>query len=445
MIGVSIVGALTLMLAHAITTVAAGAFGFLAVFGLREAIAAIVGPAGFQRISAGLQATLVVLLVTAILLLPGASGGVARSWQVHHGLMTRAVPPSWFVGLNEVFAGSVVDSLRHAPQGPLSRLLVVPERTATDLYRSLWPLYRELAWTAVAALAVAVIVAVAACLWNGRRLPIRVVRRAPADRTSARVGRRFVTHAAAGSPLRRAGYCFTLQTLSRQVSHRVALASSFAIGLSLVVITAHGQVWATPNDVIAVPLAILAGQSLLLAGVLAGLRHATRVPADLRATSTFSLAWPGNLAPFICGVKLAGWHALVLPILSGLLVWHVAVLGIRLAGLHFGVGLAQSALLMETLFLRYGCLPFVSKYERSGELNSHCPLAAAAILSASFALAWIERFALTIPVGYLALVATMIGLSAGVRALDRASCRPAAPLDLDTPPESPAHRLDLGN
>jgi hypothetical protein len=61
----------------------------------------------------------------------------------------------------------------------------------------------------------------------------------------------------------------------------------------------------------------------------------------------------------------------------------------------------------------------------------------------SFGLAWIERFALTAPAGYLFLVATLIGLSAGVRAFDRASRRPAAPLDLDEPSSLPTQRLDL--
>lgn len=51
---VSILGALTLSFAHGVVTVAAGAFGFLAVLGLREVTSAIAGQARFQRISATL-------------------------------------------------------------------------------------------------------------------------------------------------------------------------------------------------------------------------------------------------------------------------------------------------------------------------------------------------------------------------------------------------------
>jgi len=190
-------------------------------------------------------------------------------------------------------------------------------------------------------------------------------------------------------------------------------------------------------------LALLAGQSLLLASVLSGFRHAVRIPAELRASTTFSLAWAGNLTPYISGVKLAGWIALVLPTLGGLSIWHTAVLGGRLAALHLGVGLAFSMLLMEMLFLRYRRLPFVSGYVPSAELKSRGVASAAALLLVSFALAWVERLAVTATAGYLMLVAIMVGLSAGVIAVDRASRPAATVLDLDEPPPVPTQRLDL--
>ena len=76
-------------------------------------------------------------------------------------------------------------------------------------------------------------------------------------------------------------------------------------------------------------------------------------------------------------------------------------------------GLVVSALLMETLFVRYRLVPFASGYVPSGELRSGGVASAAVLLFVSFTLARIERFALTAPAGYLMLVATMIGLSAG--------------------------------
>jgi hypothetical protein len=69
----------------------------------------------------------------------------------------------------------------------------------------------------------------------------------------------------------------------------------------------------------------------------------------------------------------------------------------------------------------------------------------AALLFLSFTLAWIERRALGATPGYLMLVATMIGLSAAVRAFDRASPQPAVQLDLDEPPPMPTQRLNLAS
>ena len=112
----------------------------------------------------------------------------------------------------------------------------------------------------------------------------------------------------ARTSLRQAGFFFTLQTLSRRVSHRVAMAASLAIGLSLVVLTVGGGL-ATGHDPSSIPVALLAAQPLLIATVLCGFRHATRLPAELRAGSTFSVALVGNPAPYISGVKRAGWFA----------------------------------------------------------------------------------------------------------------------------------------
>jgi hypothetical protein len=255
-------------------------------------------------------------------------------------------------------------------------------------------------------------------------------------------------HVIARTSLHQAGFFFTLQTLSRQGSHRVALALSLAVGLSLVLITAQVRVLSPGDDVkdvASLPVALLAGQSLLLASVLSGFRHAVRIPAELRASTTFSLAWAGNMPPYISGVKRAGWIALVLPTLGGLFIWHAIILGAGLAALHLGVGLVVSALLMETLFVRYPHVPFVSGYVPSGELKSRAVAYVAALLFLSFTLAWIERLALTGTTGYLMLVVIMVGLSMAVRAVDRASRCPAAQLNFDEPPPRSTERLDLAS
>ena len=77
---IQISGGLRLMAAHALANLAAGACGFLAVLALREGLRAVIGPERFRRVSAVLQAALVMLLVTIFLLTPTLSSGVARRW-----------------------------------------------------------------------------------------------------------------------------------------------------------------------------------------------------------------------------------------------------------------------------------------------------------------------------------------------------------------------------
>jgi hypothetical protein len=91
----------------------------------------------------------------------------------------------------------------------------------------------------------------------------------------------------------------------------------------------------------------------------------------------------------------------------------------------------------STLFVRYRLVPFASGYVPSGELMSRRVGLVAAVLFGSFALAWIEHFVLTSKAGYLTLIAIMVGLTAAAMAVDGASPRLVAPLDLDEPRRFP--------
>jgi hypothetical protein len=432
-------GMLRLTLAQGVVTIGAGVFGFLAVLGLREVVFALLGPTQFRRISAALQASLVAVLMTALLLLPFTSRAVARGWLARGGMTAKALPSLWFVGLHEALAGSVIDNL---PRTQPQMFLRVHERNATALYRSLWPLYHDLAVIAVAAFVLVTLVTILACIWNNRRLPTTSGRPASSNGALRRGWNWSVVHVVARTSLRQAGFFFTLQTLSRRASHRVAMAASLAIGLSLVVLNVGGAL-ATTNDSGSIPVALLAAQPLLIATVLCGFRHATRLPAELRASSTFSLALVGDAAPYISGVKRAGWLVVVGPALLALTIWDTAILGPRLALLHVGVGLSLSAVLMETLFLRYRRVPFVSGYMPNVDVKLMGVVFLVAVLSGSFALAWVERGSFETTTGYVALLTTLLGLSVGVSLFDRASRGPAVPLDLDEEPALPTQRLNL--
>jgi hypothetical protein len=424
-------GAFKLTLAQSVVTTASGVFGFLTVLGLREVVFALLGPARFRQISAVLQASLVAVLTTALLLLPFTSRAVASSWLAHGGLTAKALPSLWFVGLHETLAGSVIDDL---PRTKPQYFLIVAERDATALYRSLWPLYHQLAAIAIAAFVLVAIATILACLWNSRRLPMASGRQASADGALRRGWNWSVVHVVARTSLRQAGFFFALQTLSRRVSQRVAMAASLAIGMSLVVLTVNGG-----------QVALLAAQPMLIASVLAGFRHATRIPAELRAGSTFSLALVGDAAPYISGVKRAGWLAVVGPTLLALAIWNTAILGRHVALLQLGAGLPLSALVMEILFLRNRRLPFVSCYVASADVKLVGVAFLASVLSMSFALAWVERSAFETAAGYVALLTVLLGLSVGVRVADHASRGPAVALDLDEQPVLPTQRLHLSS
>jgi hypothetical protein len=445
---VSFAGALILTAAHAVATFTAGAFGFVAVLGLREVTSAIVGQDRFQRISAMLQAALVVMLVSSLLLLPAANGNVARNWMAQRDLTARALPPLWFVGLNETLAGSVIDALpRSRPErlGRYARSLVVADRNATNLYRSLWPRYHDLALTAIAALLVAFLVTIAACVWNSRRLPVGVIRRSHERGPTDRARTWIVTHAVARTPLQQAGFFFTLQTLPRQVAQRVAMASSLAVALSVMLIAARGRVMMLQNETASVPIAVLAGQSFVLASVLGGFRHAVRLPAELRASSTFGLAWGGNARPYLSGVKRAGWMAIVVPTILVLAMWYAAILGPRVAALHVGVGIALSSLLMEILFCRTRRVALVSSYLPDPEANSRRAVLLVTLAAVSLALAWVERFALSSTTGYMALLAALVAGSVGIRLADNPTLEPPITFDADEQASLPTQRLNLAS
>jgi hypothetical protein len=331
--------------------------------------------------------------------------------------------------LHETLAGSVIDGLPRTRPG---RFLIVPERDATALYRSLWPLYRELASIAIAALVIVTIVTVLACAWNNRRLPMAAVRRPSRNGALSRGWHWSVVHVVARTSLGQAGFIFALQTLSRRVSHRVAMAASLAIGLSLAVLAVSGGV-----------VAILAAQPLFVVSVLCGFRHATRIPAELRAGSTFSLALAGDAAPYISGVKRAGWLVVVVPTLLALTIWDTAILGSRVALLHAGAGVCLSALVIETLFLRFRRVPFVSAYVPSADVKLTAVVFLASVLCSAFGLAWVERSSFETAAGYVALLTLLLGLSVGVRVFDAATRGAAVALDLDEQPALPTQRLNL--
>src|SRR5262249_16205323 len=144
--------------------------------------------------------------------------------------------------------------------------------------------------------------------------------------------------------------------------------------------------------------------------VMHGFRRATRLPSELRASTTFSLAWSGDAAAFISGVKRAGWIAAVAPALFGLAIWDTMVLGPRVAALHFGLGVAVSSVLMEMMFLRCRAVPLVIADAPAVDVKIRVIRGFVALLLVSPALASIEQRSFGVT-GYVSLVGFLVALS----------------------------------
>jgi len=296
---VGVAGVLRYVAAHLTVTFASGALGFVSVLTVREVLRAVLGPTLFQRASAPVQGGLVVLLATSLLLLPGQAAGVDGRWV--SATEAFAMPPVWFVGLHETLAGdglANVTATRVPADAPARMSLEAHEARMIGRYRVHQPILRQLGGVALRALAVVFAIAAVACAWNNRRLPHLTVPRAGGRGRFRAAGARLVHRALVPDPLGQAGFVFTLQTLARSVPHRVAVAVTCGAAFAAAAVSLNrtdmaGGAMETP------PLAAFAMQTWVLVILVAGFRYATRVPADVRGTTTFVLARPRSDHAFL--------------------------------------------------------------------------------------------------------------------------------------------------
>src|SRR5207302_3050048 len=105
----------------------------------------------------------------------------------------------------------------------------------------------------------------------------------------------------------------------------------------------------------------------------------------------------GIAAPFIVGVKRAGWVGVVLPTLTFISIWDVVTLGPHLALRHLGVGVAVAILMMDALFFHNRRVPFVSPYIPSPDAKLAGALYGAAVLTVALTVAFVERMSFDAP------------------------------------------------
>lgn len=426
----SVVKLAGLIVTHAVVTIAAAAFGYLVVIALRETIAATLGRVWFTRVSPWAQGALIVMLGSALLLLPSAADGIARNgfdgWRAQS-------PPMWFLGAYELTAGGVIADLPRAAMTPRQ---AHNDRITSARYDERRAQFPALAGRAGMALALTLALAAVAYLWNARRLPSLSAAPPAAVRRRWRLGGRLANTVLARNPSARAGFYFALAAMWRSNTHRLTLACAAAAGFAMAVVALSNSHVQQDGGATA---RLLSMQPLLYGALLVGFRHVIRVPAELRANWGFQLAWRGRDRAFADGVKDAAIVALVLPALAAVLPLFVFVLGPRAALLHAVLGLSGALVLLEVLMISYDKVPFTCNYVPSENMKALAPIYAIAFLVGASAFARMQHAAL-LGGNLLTVLATLAVAFAVLRVIAVRRARPLA-IEFD---EGPASFQGLG-
>ena len=440
----SLARGLWLMIVFAAVSLAAVAFAFFAVLGLRETLVSLVGTRLFRRVSALVQSVLVLTLVTAFLLLPGHRG-VSESMLQAGGPALSLSPPMWFLGLSESLTGrGVLD----APQvvSPRGTTYWSPQAAARQRadYLSHLPVFDRLAGIGLIALAVAALVAVGGYALETRRL----VRRASVARSSLpRWLVRAVSSAARKTvvrdPLARATFYFTLQALARGTSQRFYLAGFGALAFAAIAVLVPlgdlQQAWRLSSEPTG---ALLALQMVLVVCLVWGLRFVFSVPAELRANWIFQVMWTRQPGRYFSGIRRAVFALAMIPLLA-LVPLHVLLWGWPIAAVHLVFGTLAAGLLVEAALVGVRALPFTRAYGSTGTFKFLWPLYHGAFLLCTLVFGRLEALALRTP-GRAEGLAAALGVAVAGVALARAR-RATTWTDVvfDAPDDRATQRLGL--
>jgi hypothetical protein len=432
---IGLIAACALVVIHLVVMLAAGLFAFGCVFMLREILHAVLGMR-FTRISAALQAVLIVGLMTSFLLLPAILGQAART----DSRMARMLPIVWFAGLHEALAGDLVVGL---PPSDLPPSVARQEDGAAVRYREISATIRPLAWRAVTSLGVTLAIAVTAFFWNSRQLPLPLVGNRATRYRGPGLLTRALTLVVVRRPAAQAGFFFTLQCLLRSGPHRVVMAACTAVSLAVATVLLGAAGRSPQSDAAGVPGYVFSTQTIVLAVLLAGFRHVTRLPADIRASRLFRLAWVADSSWFLSGVRRGAIVGVVLPAIVILVPPSLYLLGARLALMHALTGLLLSVALVSLMTLNASRLPFVASYAPASDLNITGPAILIGGMIAVSLFSWLERTALA----DVRLAAVLWAVMIAVAVIPQLMAGHNTQLDLPTAfdvPAAGATRLDLG-
>ena len=347
---------LRLNIIHAMITVTAAVFGYVAVMAFRESLCAILGPKLFTRVSPSLQATMIVVLGSLLLLLPPASTRVAQrgfsGWVSH-------TPPMAFVAAYEVASNSFIVDL---PRRRMTARQQRRDRSNTEFYEERRPLLLPMAQRVQLFLAGSFGLLLIATAVSGVRAPVGGALLVASGRRSSRVFERIANVVIVRHPAARAGFHFAFATLFRSKTHRLTLACAAAAALAMMLFVLSRTELQTGK----LTPGILVLQPLLYGCLLVAFRHLVRVPAELRANWGVQLAWRDHPRQFKDGVARAGLVSLAVPAIVIVSPLVAGIADSTVAIEHALLGIFGAAILMDVLMLGYDKAPFVCNYVPGG-------------------------------------------------------------------------------
>jgi hypothetical protein len=181
----------------------------------------------------------------------------------------------------------------------------------------------------------------------------------------------------------------------------------------------------------------------VIAALVAGIRHAIRLPAELQARWVFQMCWSGDHREYLRGSMRAALMLLVLPILMTLGPLHVWIGGWRFALMHLVWGGLFASALLGALLIGFDKLPFAGSYAQKTTFKSLAPFYLFAFWTGTQIVASMEHAALTDVSGAAWLAGTLLLTFAASRVLGGSPSARSAMVTADEAPDEPTQRLGL--
>jgi len=330
--------------AHATATLAAAAFAFFSLLALHGLIQVVCGQRALRRASALIQSVLMLGLVVVLLTLPFIASQTAALKRGAAGAGGLA-PQMWFMGIYETMSG----------QGDAD-----------------WRLLASRGYAALTSVSIAAILLSIVAYRRVLGTTLEVVQAGRRQGSWSSGLLKAVTLAVSRHPVERGFFSFSVLTLLRSPWHRVLLAAALGGAMALAIVTLDVATIAR-DGVRRMPMLAshgLAMQWVVLVIVLAGVRAAAAVPAELQASWTLQMLDSGQPYRWIVGFRKAVFAAAIVPAVMLMAAVGWWQFGWHVAWTHALAAFTFATLAFEVLFFGFGRVPFACAFEGAGGVTN---------------------------------------------------------------------------